>query len=196
MSARGGRPPGASDARDRILAAARELFAQKGFQQTSLRAIATEAGVDVALISHYFDNKRGLFVAAIQLPHDPADVLAAVADVPDEQLGSGVLRAVLTVWSSPGAAGLEASFRSAIAGDESLVRDMLQGLVLPQLHERVERMSGDADRRLPLAFTQIAGIILLRQVIRLEPLAGLPIDEVVAALGPNVDRLLTGPLPD
>lgn len=196
MSPRGGRPPGASDARERILAAARELFAQRGFQQTSLRAIATEAGVDVALISHYFDNKRGLFVAAIALPHDPADVLAAVADVPDEQLGSGVLRAVLTVWSSPGAAGLEASFRSAIAGDESLVRDMLQGLVLPQLHERVEQMSGDADRRLPLAFTQIAGIILLRQVIRLEPLARLSIEEVVAALGPNVDRILTGPLPD
>lgn len=196
MSPRGGRPPGASDARERILAAARELFAQRGFQQTSLRAIATEAGVDVALISHYFDNKRGLFVAAIALPHDPADVLAAVADVPDEQLGSGVLRAVLTVWSSPGAAGLEASFRSAIAGDESLVRDMLQGLVLPQLHERVEQMSGDADRRLPLAFTQIAGIILLRQVIRLEPLTRLTVDEVVAALGPNVDRLLTGPLPD
>lgn len=195
MTPRAGRPSGGSDAQERILAAARELFAAKGFQQTSLRAIAQEAGVNVALIGHYFGNKRGLFLAASELNLDPADIIGSLTDVPVERFGSELLRTILTIWSSPAGPGIVAVFRSSLAGDEELVRDFITSLVIPEVRTLIARSIDDADRRLPLAGTQIAGALVMRHVLKIEPVASMSIDDLVAALGPNMDRLLTGDLP-
>lgn len=192
---RSGRPAGNSDTRSRILDAARTLFAAKGFQQTTLRAVATEAGVDVALISHYFDNKRGLFVAVVELPVDPAEVIASLDVVPVERIGSELLRHLLTIWSSPAGPGLIAVFRSSLGGEPELLRDFITTLVMPEVRARLETTQiDDLDRRLPLAATQLVGVMALRHLLQIDPVASMPVDDLVRTLGPNVDRLLTGTL--
>ena len=84
---RPGRPPGASDTRDRILSSARELFARNGIDKTSIRAIATDAGVDPALVHHYFGTKTQLFAAAIKIPIDPMSIIGPLREVPVDEIG-------------------------------------------------------------------------------------------------------------
>jgi len=84
---RPGRPPGPSDTRDRILASARELFARNGIDKTSIRAIASAAGVDAALVHHYFGTKQQLFVAAVRIPIDPMLVIGPLRETPSTSSG-------------------------------------------------------------------------------------------------------------
>src|SRR6185436_9868782 len=95
---RPGRPPGTSDTRDRILASARELFARNGIDKTSIRAIASGAGVDAALVHHYFGTKQQLFAAAIHIPIDPMQVIGPLREVPVEELGSTLPSILLALW--------------------------------------------------------------------------------------------------
>src|SRR6476661_8008143 len=98
---RRGRRPGAPDTRAAILASARALFAEHGYAGTTVRAVATAAGVDGALVHHYFGTKQDLFLAALELPVDPRVVLAgAVAEGPDTA-GDQMLRVFLSVWDDP-----------------------------------------------------------------------------------------------
>ena len=80
--ARTGRRPGNQDTREAIIAAAREAFAEKGYDRASIRAIATGAGVDPALVHHYFGTKDQLFLATVNAPIDPAQILPRVLDAP------------------------------------------------------------------------------------------------------------------
>ena len=96
-----GRRPGQSDTRERILDAARSRFVADGYQAVTLRAIAADAGVDVALVSYYFDSKQGLFGAAMALPVNPLDAIGGVIQLPDRQLAPALLRTFLTVWDDP-----------------------------------------------------------------------------------------------
>src|SRR5690606_9280435 len=98
---RPGRRPGSADTRGEILAAARKVFAEKGFDKATIRGIAREAGVDPALVHHYFDTKDGVFVAAMRLPADPAKVLPTILAGPREEIGERVVRFVLTMVSDP-----------------------------------------------------------------------------------------------
>src|SRR3954469_11292384 len=96
-----GRRPGAPDTRADILAAARALFADRGFGRTTIRAVASDAGVDPALVHHYFGTKDDLFVASLQLPVDPRERLApALAGGPDGA-AERILRVFLEVWDEP-----------------------------------------------------------------------------------------------
>ncbi|NHN56469.1 TetR/AcrR family transcriptional regulator [Calidifontibacter sp. DB0510] len=190
-----GRRPGGSSAREDILASARKLFADKGFDGVSLRAIAGDAGVDVALISHYFDNKRGLFLATVALPVDPAEVLKPLAGAPDEDLARTLLTQFLEVWDGPSSEAVLATFRTAIAGGESeLARSFVSTLVFDVLRDRLAG-ADDLELRLGLAATQISGIIMVRKVIRLEPIASMPAPRLVDLIAPNLQRYFTGPLP-
>lgn len=122
-SKRPGRRPGASSTRDDILASARKLFAVNGIDKTSIRAIATEAGVDPALIHHYFGTKLDLFRAVVQLPIDPSVVLQPLREVPIDQLGVTIPRLIVTLWDSELGANVLAVFRAALTGaDDGLVR--------------------------------------------------------------------------
>lgn len=193
---RRGRRPGATDTRDVILAAARQKFLEHGYQAVTLRVIAGEAGVDVALISYYFGSKRGLFGAAMALVANPADVLMRVLDGDPATFSQRALRAMVTIWDSSDARpALEAMVRNA-AADESfaaLVREMLEREVLGRIADRI---GGPHAQARAMAFAgQMAGIIMTRYLLCLEPIASMPVDDIVRYFGPPLRLALQGPAP-
>ena len=194
VSRRTGRRSAGSSAKDDILDAARELFSTNGFDRTTLRRVADEADVDVALISHYFGNKRGLFVAAVEFPSDPAVVLEPVRTCPIDELAATALRQILTVWASPAGPSIVARFRQAlINGEDELVRGLLTGVILAPIRERLDDHR-DVELRLTLFASQIAGLLVTRQILGLPAVRDAEIDELVDAVAPNLQRYLTGEL--
>lgn len=191
---RPGRRAGGSSARDDILEAARELFSATGFDRTTMRAVAERAGVDAALISHYFGSKRGLFLAAVEFPSDPEQVLAPLRTCADDEIAATALRAILGVWSSPAGPAIVARLRQAIATDEpELIRGLLTGVILPVVSARL----GDRDQldlRLALFASQVAGLLLTRHVIKLPAMAAADAERLVTTVAPTLQHYLTGPL--
>lgn len=193
MNRRTGRRSGESTARDDILEAARKLFSDNGFDRTTLRQVADSAGVDPALISHYFGNKRGLFVAAVEFPSDPAAVLEPVRTCPLDELAATTLRQILQVWASPAGPSVIARFRQALtSGEDELVRDLLTSVILAPIRERLRGTGDDLDLRLTLFASQVAGLLVTREILALPPLRAADIDALVAAVAPNLQRYLTG----
>jgi AcrR family transcriptional regulator len=194
-STRRGRRPGRPDTKAAILAAARERFAASGFGGTTIRAIATEAGVDAALVHHYFGSKDDLFVAALALPVDPRAVIGAAVAGPAEEAAEKLIRTFLSVWDDPGfQPALLATVRRILEpGGDKLIREGFLPVVLIPVGERlgIDR----PELRMPLVATQVIGLILARYVIRVEPIASLDPEQLVAIYAPTVQRYLTGELP-
>jgi AcrR family transcriptional regulator len=193
---RTGRRPGSSGSREAILASARRLFAQRGYVGTSLRAIATDAGVDAALIVHFFGTKAGLLTAAVQWPFDPEVEMARVAAAGRRHVGEELARLVLRTWDRAGNRDaimtlLRAATVEPAAAD--LMRDFMQHELFPPLMRRLDK--SEPELRADLAISQLVGLGIARHVLRLEPLAGMSEDEVVRWIGPTLQRYLTGPLP-
>ena len=192
-----GRRKGSPDTRAAILTAAREHFSASGFRGTSVRAVARGAGVDPALVHHYFGTKDDLFVAALELPVDPRRVIAERIAAGDAGSGPGerLLRAMVEVWDDPALRpGLLAAVRHLLEpGGDRLVGEGF----LPVVLEPVGKLLG-VDRpewRMPLVASQVIGLILTRYVLALEPIASLGVEDVVAIYAPVLDGFLTGPLP-
>jgi AcrR family transcriptional regulator len=189
-----GRRPGAPDTRGRILEAARESFAARGFRSTTIRGVAAEAGVDAALVHHYFGTKDDLFLAALQVPADPRAVLPAVFEPGIEGAGARLVAAVLGVWDQPeGRRQLVSVLRTSL-GDagSTLLQDGFLRLVERRLAEVLP--GPDPRLRAQLVATQMLGLLMARYVLGLEPLASLPRDAVVRLVAPNIQRYLDGPL--
>jgi AcrR family transcriptional regulator len=190
------RPKGTSDRRTAIVAAATRLFADEGYDGVSLRQIAREAGVDSALVHHYFEGKEDLFAACVELPAEPNDVLRGVHEILPEDRGRFVAQAVLRLWDGPQQRALAAFLRGTIS---STVRTRLLGSVVQRriLAHIVDGLPGDDDERrlrASLAATQVVGFIIVRYVVRIEPLASLSAQEAEDLLAPAVQLHLTGPL--
>ncbi|TSD47649.1 TetR/AcrR family transcriptional regulator [Rhodococcus sp. KBS0724] len=193
---RPGRRPGKSETRTQILDSARRAFSQNGFARTTVRAIASDADVDPALIHHYFGSKEQLFTAAIDLPLDPKSVLTPVHSSTDDQLGISLLTAVLGVWESEHQDAILAAFRSAITGDGTrLIQSFLLNIVLRDIIPRVDTPAGTGLLRAELVASQIAGLLVTRYILELEPLKSLSVDALVPLVAPNLQRYLTGKLP-
>lgn len=193
---RPGRPPGASDSRDRILASARELFARNGIGNTSVRAIAAGAGVDSALVHHYFGTKEQLFAAAINVDYDPANILGPLRAAPVEELGRTLPSLILPLWDSEVGAGLIATLRSALAGEQiGIFRSFLRDVVVAELSVRVDKPPGTGVIRAEFVATQILGVAMARHILELEPMKSLPISQIVDMIAPNLQHYLTGHLP-
>ncbi|MBD2758248.1 TetR/AcrR family transcriptional regulator [Yimella sp. cx-573] len=189
---RPGRRTGEPNTKDEILTAARKLFSENGFERTTLRQVAQDAAVDVALISHYFGNKRGLFVASIEFPSDPVAVLAPMHECRIDDLAEVGLRAVLGVWTSPAGPAVVARFRQAVAsGETDLIRDLLTGVILAPIRERLHDQT-DLELRLSLYASQIAGLLVTRELLTLPAVVGTDIDRLVEVVAPNLQRYLTG----
>jgi AcrR family transcriptional regulator len=193
---RPGRPAGASDTREKILVSARDLFARNGIGNTSIRAIASDAGVDAALVHHYFGTKEKLFTAAINVPFDPAEILLPLRTAPVDELGRLLPSLILPVWDSEAGAGMVAALRSALAGDEiGIFRSFLRDVVVTELAARVDNPAGSGVIRAEFAATQILGVAIARHILKLEPMASLPIPQIVDTIAPNLQRYFTGDLP-
>ncbi|MEU4314745.1 TetR family transcriptional regulator [Nocardia sp. NPDC024068] len=190
---RSGRRPGRPETRDAILSAARERFARSGFDKTSIRAVAADAGVDPALVHHYFGTKQDLFGAVVELPVDPEVVLRQFDAAPVDRLGETIVRAVVGLWDSPAGTGAVALVRTMVAGgDSSLTRDFLLSVILERVRRRIATETDDGRVRVGLVASQITGLVLTRKILHLGAMAELPLDEVVTAVGPTVQRYLTG----
>ena len=190
-----GRRPGAPDTRAAILAAAREQFASAGFSGTTIRAVAADAGVDAALVHHYFGSKDDLFVAALELPVDPRVALApAIAEGPDGA-GERMLRVFFSVWDDPAnRLPLLGLVRHLLdPSGHQLMRDGFLEVVLGPVG--VALGIEEPERRMPLVASQIIGLVIVRYLLEVEPLASMPADEVAAIYAPTIQRYLTGSLP-
>ena len=186
-----GRRPGSPDTRGEIVEAARREFGAHGYDRTSMRAVARAAGVDPALIHHYFESKEDLLLSAMEVPFDPRELLGAVVDGPQDQIGERLVRAMLGQWDDPQRQRrLLTIVRTAIASEAAshLLRDGLLRMILDQ----IAAIPGidDARRRGNLVASQLVGLLMTRYVVGIEPLASMPADEVVARIGPTVQRYL------
>jgi AcrR family transcriptional regulator len=177
-----------------VLAAARAAFAERGFDGASIRAIAGAADVDPALVHHYFGTKDKLFLAAVEAPADPDDYLPDVLAAPPGARGAAVVRMVLHVWDGPARPAVLALVRSAITHEFSakLLREFVLAKIIRRVVGSLDMPVGEREARGALVASQVIGLVVSRYVLRLEPLASASADEVVAAVGPTVQRYLTG----
>ena len=192
---RRGRRPGAPDTRATILDAARSAFAEKGFAGTTIRGVAAQAGVDASLVHHYFGTKDDLFLAAMELPFDPRRAMAPAVAGGLDGAGERLLRAFLSLWDDPEVSPvLVGIVRSALqpGGERLLTQGIVPVLLLPV----GESLGIDRPEvRMPLVISQVAGLILTRYLVGLEPIASMPAEDVVATYGPVIQRFLTADLP-
>lgn len=202
--ARSGRRPGTTDTRAEILDAARRQFTGNGFTGATIRGIAADAGVDPALIHHYFGAKSDLFVAALDIPVNPAAVLPRLIAQGTDRLGERIVETMLTMWDAAEANPVLMLVRSLAEGGPSadMLRDFVTHNVLHPLiaaiDDQAERAGGsgspDAAVRATLTASQLVGLLMVRYVAGIEPLASLPPAEVARIAGPNVQRYLMGDL--
>ncbi len=200
---RSGRRGGDSGTREAILAAARARFGDLGYDRATIRGIAADAGVDAALVHHFYGSKERLFVAAMRLPVNPSDVLdrALAPGARDEGRGLGehLVRTVLGVWD---VAEMRASFlgllRSATTSEQAaaMLREFATGAILGRLAEVAQQAApgeaGDAEYRAALVASQVLGLALTRYVLELHALKRASTDDLAAAIGPTLDRYLSG----
>lgn len=193
---RRGRRPAGSDTRGEILAAARAELAQRGYDGATVRAVARRAGVDPALVRHYFEDKPELFAAAmVPVDVDPAQVVPALVEGGVDGLGERLARAALGVWEDRHGESFRALF-AALGSSEPHLQAMAAFLGR-QVFARVTAVlpAQDADRRMALVAAQVAGLLVARHVMRLPEITALSTDQLAELVGPTLQAYLTGPLP-
>lgn len=187
--ARTGRRGGDSTTRDDILVAARRLFGENGFTKTSMRSIATAAGVDVALVSYHFGNKRGLFTAVMDVPGDPISQVTAAAQSPRDDLGRSLITAFTGIWESPDTGpALQAMLRSAVTDDSaaSVFGDFASGEMMPA----VAAATGLMNETVRAIGSCVFGLALMRYLVRAESFVALTADEVIDQFAPRVQAII------
>jgi len=180
-----------SDAtRAAILEAARSRFASDGYERATVRAIAHDAGIDPSMVMRYYGSKEGLFAAVI----DVELVLPDLDVIPVEDVGTALVGHFLDLWESDGV--LQTLLRVGVTNEAGAarMRDVFAGQILP-LADRFVATRQDAARRAALVASQVLGMALVRYVLRFGPAADLTRADVVAWLGPTVQRYLTAPTP-
>jgi AcrR family transcriptional regulator len=170
-----------------ILRAARSMFAARGFDQTTIRAVAAEADVDASMVMRYFQSKAGLFTAAVSTDLRVPDLSSA----PAGQQGDVLVRYFVSRWEEPaGDDKLIALLRTAVTSDA--VAEQVQATLSQRLTGPIAALgAGQVPERAALIAAQLLGLALCRYILRFEPLASLPADDVVAAVGPSVHDYLT-----
>lgn len=190
-----GRRPGKSVTRDAILRAARSQFGQLGYDRTTIRSLAGEAGVDPALVLHFFGSKQRLFLEVVELPFDPVAVLPGLLAGDRRKVGERLARLFLAALDDEDARNRWTSMIRA-AASEPAAADVLRELLTERVFAPLAGTLGveDAQLRATLVGSQIVGLVMARHIVRVEPIASLPTDELVQAIAPTLQRYLTGPL--
>jgi AcrR family transcriptional regulator len=192
---RRGRRAAGEDTRAALIAAARETFVEKGYDGATVRAIAARAGVDAAMVNHWFGGKEGLFAQAVlQLPFDPSEILKRLVDGPVEEAGERIIRNFVTIWDATGGGTFAALIRSVTSHQE--VATALKSFFINAIFKNLLTEIGAEQRELraTLCATQMVGLGIVRYVVHFEPLASADLDTVVKAVAPNMQRYLTGDL--
>jgi AcrR family transcriptional regulator len=180
-----GRRPGPTTTRDAILSAARDLFAEKGYDGASLRAIARAAGVDPALVHHFYGNKESVFVAAMRFPLDPSELVPKILSAPRDRLGEAMVRTFMEVWDAEERrAPLLAMLRSAMTNEQ--IAALMREFVTSALFARAGEIHQIPMLRINAAVGQMLGVALLRYVLKVEPIASATEDELVEQLAPAI----------
>jgi len=186
---RPGRRAGPTESRADILAAARRLFAERGYDGATIRAIAQEAGVDAALVHHFFGTKEQVFVAAMELPFQPADLLPQLVGGPREQVGERFVRVFLALWRDPERrAPVLALLRSATTNEQAA--EMIRQFVTEALLTRLAGALDISPLRVTAAASQLVGLAMLRYLVGVEPLASADEEEIVHLVAPTIQRYL------
>jgi AcrR family transcriptional regulator len=181
--------PRSEGTRQAILSAARATFAARGYEQTTIRAVAAEAGVDASMVMRYFGSKAGLFTAAVTMDLRVPDLRSVPADARGEVLA----RHFLNRWDDPvRGEDMIAMLRTAVTSETvaGQLRAVLSRLIIAPLAALGDEQAAE---RSPLIAAQLLGMALCRYILRFEPLASLPADDVVAAVAPSVQRYLSLP---
>ena len=167
---------------------------REGYQRATVRAIAADAGVDVAMVYYFFDNKEGLFSAsALTGPEHPLHQLAGLLDEGSDDVGPRLVRRFLEHWDNGGAfEPFMAVWRSAAIQPQA--RQVLHDALAGPVAKRVAAEFGvtDAELRVELVASHLAGLAFARYQLKLEPIASTPVEDVVAWMGPTLQRYLTG----
>jgi len=181
--------PRSAGTRRAILSAARATFAERGYEQTTIRAVAARAGVDASMVMRYFQSKAGLFTTAVTMDLQAPDLRSA----PASQRGELLARMFISRWEDP-LRGDELIAMLRTAATSEVVAGQLQAVLRQQIIGPIAAL-GDprAAERGTLIAAQMLGVALCRYILRVDPLASLPSDEVVAAVAPSVQRYLSGP---
>ncbi len=190
---RGRRRTGDADARAQILEAASKEFLEKGYDATSLRAIARRADVDPALVHHYFSEKPELFAASVSSPMRPDLIVKEVLRGPRDQMGVNLVIVVLTqMESGKSAERIISLIRTALGHD--FAATMLRQFITREVLKKVAAELGvdDGELRAGAVASQIVGLFMVRYGVRVEPLASASIDEVARRIGPVIQWHLTG----
>jgi AcrR family transcriptional regulator len=193
---RTGRRPGDVRTRDAILTAARASFAEQGYDRTTIRGVASRAGVDPALVHYFFGGKDQLFSAAMELGRNPAEIAAQVLAGDLDGMGERLVRTVLAAWDDPDAGPpLLALIRGAASHEQSatLLREYLGREVLGRIGATLP--APDRELRATLAGTQLVGLAMARYVVKVPAVATADPDTLVSWIGPILQRYLTGPAP-
>ena len=186
-----GRPKGGTDSRSLILAAAVDVFGEHGYEGTTIREIAGRAGVDPALVHHYFGAKADLFAEAANVPLRPDVVVPMILAGPREEVGARIVRYVLEAFEEERVRRRGVMLlRTAVGGKAGapLIVGFLSRELLPRVAGGLE--VPDAELRADLVASQIAGMLMIRYVLRVQPIADAPVDDLVRRVGPTIQRYL------
>src|SRR5918998_1570320 len=188
---RGPRGRGA-DTRGAVLDAARARFAAHGYDGTRLRDVAADAGVDVALVSYHFGSKDGLFAAALAPGVNPARLVEDVLRDGIDGLGERLVRRLVALLDAQPGGPLVALARSAATNERAaaVLREFVEREVLGRLAAAIE--ADRADLRAALCGSQVVGLVMARRVVGVRALAQADADTLAAAVGPTLQRYLTG----
>lgn len=189
---RRGRRPSGEDTRTALLDAALETFTEQGYEGATVRAIARRAGVDPAMVNHWFGGKEGLFAASVQIPVNPAELVPLLLQGDPGELGERIVRRFLSVWDEAGGGQFLALLRS-VTNNEIATR-MLREFLTKTLFGRLTKELGTDQKELRAALcaTQVIGLGMMRYVLELEPLASADREVLVGAIAPTLQRYLTG----
>ncbi|WP_236788774.1 TetR/AcrR family transcriptional regulator [Amycolatopsis sp. GM8] len=190
---RRGRRPAGEDTRTALLDAARAVFSENGYDGATVRAIAARAGVDAAMVNHWFGGKDSLFAQAVlELPFDPQMVVDTLLEGEVDTLGERIVRRFVTVWDSTSGGVFPALVRSLASHDKAAIglRDFLIKNILDKIVAQIK--TDQPQLRATLCASQLIGIGMARYVARFEPLGSADTETVVAAVAPTLQRYLTG----
>jgi AcrR family transcriptional regulator len=191
---RSGRRPGSGGTRERIAVAATEAFAAAGFDGATIRGIAREAGVDPALVHHYYGSKERLFVATMQLPFDPAQLAQTLVSGGVDGIGERIMRFAVGVWEQPRLRPVVQGIARSAASDPqaaAILRGLLEATLLPA----IRNLGVDQpELRASLLWSQVIGVVFGRFVVQVSPLAEADPEDLVAIVAPALQATISGPI--